>query len=172
MPITTENQWTSNIMYIINYANKQNDKGNPFPIWSTCLGYEAIMYLFSNRRDNMTTLTKVNGQRGLPGNLTIKNSNSPLIKSLSAQELKEVTTGKGLLWFHHTWAVTLKTYQDTPSINNFWKLVSTSVTEDGVEFVSTVEAFNYPYFGTQYHPEKNSFEWRIDAIRTYNAVSV
>jgi hypothetical protein len=25
---------------------------------------------------------------------------------------------------------------------------------------------------TQYHPEKNSFEWRIGAKRTYNAISV
>lgn len=25
---------------------------------------------------------------------------------------------------------------------------------------------------TQYHPEKNSFEWRINATRTYNAISV
>jgi hypothetical protein len=90
------------------------------------------MYLFSGRADNMTTLTRVVGQRGLPGNITVKNSNSPLIKALNAQEYKEVTTGKGLLWFHHTWAITLKTYQDTPSINKFWKLVSTSITEDGV----------------------------------------
>jgi len=111
MPIDKNNQWTSNIQYIFDYANKQNDKGNPFPIWATCLGYEAVMYLFSGREDNMTTLTRVNGQRGLPCNLTVKNSNSILLKSLSAQEYKEVTTGNGLLWFHHTWAITLKTYQ-------------------------------------------------------------
>lgn len=172
MPIDKNNQWTSNIQYVFDYANKQNDKGNPFPIWATCLGYEAVMYLFSGRADNMTTLTRVNGQRGLPCNLTVKNSSSILLKSLNAQEYKEVTTGNGLLWFHHTWSITLKTYQETPSINKFWKLVSTSWTQDGVEFVSTAEAFNYPYFLTQYHPEKNSFEWRIDAIRTYNAISV
>ena len=25
---------------------------------------------------------------------------------------------------------------------------------------------------TQYHPEKNSFEWHINAVRTYTAISV
>ena len=88
MPIDKNNQWTSNIQYIFDYAHKQNDKGNPFPIWATCLGYEAVMYLFSGRSDNMTVLDRVNGQRGLPCNLTVKNSSSVLLKSLNAQELK------------------------------------------------------------------------------------
>lgn len=111
MPIDRNNQWTSNIQYIFDYANKQNDKGNPFPIWATCLGYEAVLYLFSGRSDNMTVLDHVNDQRGLPCSLSVKNSSSVLLKSLSAQEYKEVTTGNGLLWFHHNWAITLKTYQ-------------------------------------------------------------
>jgi gamma-glutamyl hydrolase len=61
---------------------------------------------------------------------------------------------------------------ETEGIRSFWKLITTSFTSDGVEFVSTVEAYDYPYFMTQYHPEKNSFEWNINAKRTYNAISV
>jgi gamma-glutamyl hydrolase len=152
MPIDRDNLWTSNIQVILDYATKQNDKGNPFPIWATCLSYEAIMYLSSGRKDNMTVLTHVEGQRGLPNPLIIKTTNSVLIKALNADEIKAATTGTGVLWFHQNWAVTLKTYQETPEINSFWKLVSTSITAMGVEQVSTVEAFNYPYFMTQYHP--------------------
>jgi len=80
----------------------------------------------------MTVLTRVNGQRGLTDNLTIKSANSVLLKSINAQEYKEVTTGDGLLWFHHNWAVTLKTYQETSGINTFWRLISTSFTTDKV----------------------------------------
>ena len=57
MPIDRDNQWTSNIQVMFDYANKQNDAGNPFPIWATCLGYEAALYLFANQKDNMTVLT-------------------------------------------------------------------------------------------------------------------
>ena len=172
MPIDRNNQWTSNIQNIIDYANKQNKQGNPYPLWATCLSYEAIMYLYSGRKDNMTVLTHVEGQRGMPGNLTIKNGNSVLIKALSSEQYKDVTTGDGLLWFHQSWAVTLETYEQTEGINSFWKLVSTSTTVKGVEQVSTVEAFDYPYYMTQYHPEKNNFEWNINPKRTYNAISV
>ena len=48
------------------YANDQNDKGNPYPIWATDLSYEAILYLSSGRKDNMTVLTNVGGQVGVP----------------------------------------------------------------------------------------------------------
>jgi gamma-glutamyl hydrolase len=172
MPIDRDNIWTSNIQVILDYATEQNDKGNPYPIWATCLSYEAIMYLYSGRKDNMTVLTHVEGQVGVPGALIIKNNNSALIKSLTASEYKDVTTGDGLLWFHQSWSVTIETYQNTEGINKFWKLVSTSMTVKGVEQVSTVEAYNYPYWMTQYHPEKNSYEWRIAPKRTYNAISV
>jgi gamma-glutamyl hydrolase len=131
MPIDRNNQWTSNIKTIFDYANKQNDQGNPFPIWATCLGEEAVLYLFSNRDDNMTVLTEVNGQKGLTCPLIVKNT-STLLKALSPQELKEATTSPGIFWFHHRWAITLKTYEETPSINTFWKLVSTSKTADDV----------------------------------------
>lgn len=38
--------------------------------------------------------------------------------------------------------------------------------------MSTLEAKNYPFFATQYHPEKNPYEWRIPAPRTYNAILI
>eukprot|EP00178_Gracilaria_changii_P021321 TRINITY_DN63395_c0_g1_i1.p1 TRINITY_DN63395_c0_g1~~TRINITY_DN63395_c0_g1_i1.p1 ORF type:complete len:114 (+),score=3.84 TRINITY_DN63395_c0_g1_i1:47-388(+) len=113
MPIDRDNQWTSNIQVMLDYATEQNDKGNPYPIWATCLCYEAIMYLYSGRKDNMTVLTHVQGQRGLPNPLIIKNNNSVLIKSLTASEYKDLTTGDGLLWFHQSWSVTYETYQQT-----------------------------------------------------------
>lgn len=36
------------IDFIINNAKKINDEGNHFPIWTTCLGYEALIISLSN----------------------------------------------------------------------------------------------------------------------------
>jgi gamma-glutamyl hydrolase len=38
-------------------------------------------------------------------------------------------------------------------------MLSTNKDRQGVEFVSMIEAFKYPIFGSQWHPEKNNFEW-------------
>lgn len=61
MPIDIKNQWTSNTKYILEYAMDQNNQGNVFPVWATCLGYEALAVITSLNSDNMTTLTRVHG---------------------------------------------------------------------------------------------------------------
>ena len=38
-------------------------------------------------------------------------------------------------------------------------MLSTNKDRQGSEFVSMIEAFKYPIFGSQWHPEKNNFEW-------------
>ena len=62
------------------------------------------------------------------------------------------------------------TFSKNLNWTSFWNLISTSKTNYGAEFLSTLEAKEYPFFLTQYHPEKNSYEWRVPAARSYNAV--
>lgn len=57
MPIDVTNHWTSNIAFILDWATKENNKGNVFPIWATCLGYEAVAVITSLNPNNMSTLT-------------------------------------------------------------------------------------------------------------------
>jgi len=38
-PIDFTQRWTTNAQFILQWAMKQNDAGNVFPIWSVCLGY-------------------------------------------------------------------------------------------------------------------------------------
>ncbi len=43
--------------------------------------------------------------------------------------------------------------------DSFWRLLATNVADDGVEFVSLMEARDFPVWASQFHPEKNAFEW-------------
>ena len=45
--IDIRNKWTQNADYILKYAISQNDKGNVFPLWGTCLGMQLLAYLTS-----------------------------------------------------------------------------------------------------------------------------
>ena len=49
------NQWTRNADAIFKYAQEQNQKGNPFPLFCTCLGFQLISYLSSNYDDSILT---------------------------------------------------------------------------------------------------------------------
>ena len=35
---------------------------------------------------------------------------------------------------------------------------------NGVEYISTIEHIKYPFFGTQWHPEKPPYEFSLDSI--------
>lgn len=84
MPIDIKNQWTSNIAYIVQYATKKNNEGHIYPIWATCLGYEAVMYVTSGKVDNMTVLSNVDGQDGKTCQLIVKQRDSKLLNLLSS----------------------------------------------------------------------------------------
>ena len=44
--------------------------------------------------------------------------------------------------------------------DSFWEILSTNEDDDGLEFVSLMEAKGgLPIWGSQFHPEKNAFEW-------------
>jgi len=38
-------------------------------------------------------------------------------------------------------------------------VLSTNSDRQGVDFVSSIEAKDFPIYGTQWHPEKNAYEW-------------
>ena len=43
----------------------------------------------------------------------------------------------------------------------FYKPLASSLDDNGLEFVATIEAVNYPFWGVQFHPEKNVYEWGV-----------
>lgn len=47
------NQWTKNADAILKYAIAENDKGNQFPIFGTCLGMQLLSYLTSNHNNSI-----------------------------------------------------------------------------------------------------------------------
>jgi gamma-glutamyl hydrolase len=44
-------------------------------------------------------------------------------------------------------------------METFWTPLATNLDKEGVEFISAMEAKNYPFYATQFHPEKTANEW-------------
>lgn len=66
--------------------------------------------------------------------------------------MEKMTKGHGLMYFNHHWAVRINTFNQNKYLKGFWKLIATSTTPFNEEFVSVVEAKDYPFFGVQFHP--------------------
>ncbi|NWZ20809.1 GGH hydrolase, partial [Asarcornis scutulata] len=44
-------------------------------------------------------------------------------------------------------------------LHKFYNVLTTN-TDGKVEYISTMEAYKYPIYSVQWHPEKNPFEWK------------
>jgi gamma-glutamyl hydrolase len=59
----------------------------------------------------------------------------------------------------HKHGISLTTFNSNKGITSIFKATSTSVDENGLEFVSSMESTKYPFYGTQFHPEKEQFSF-------------
>ncbi|XP_037550416.1 gamma-glutamyl hydrolase [Nematolebias whitei] len=135
-------------------AIQANKRGDYFPVWGTCLGFEQLMSLSSGK--NMLAFTNTSGV-ALPLNFTKDTRTSRMFKHFPA-ELMAALSSEPLTENSHHWSLGVVTYNTNEELRTFYKVLSTN-TDGNTEFVSTVEAYDYPIYGTQWHPEKNAFEW-------------
>ncbi|KAM3592932.1 uncharacterized protein V6R79_001958 [Siganus canaliculatus] len=135
-------------------AIEANKRGDYFPIWGTCLGFEQLMYLTSG--DSVLSHTNTSGVL-LPLKFTDEAKDSRLFQGFPADLIQDLAS-KPITENSHQWSLGTLTYNTNEKLKRFYKVLSTN-TDGTIEFVSTVEAYDYPFYGTQWHPEKNAFEW-------------
>ena len=58
----------------------------------------------------------------------------------------------------HVWCLTSENFTKT-GLDQFYDVSATSVDDNGLTFIASMEAKNYPFWGVQFHPEKNMYEW-------------
>lgn len=67
----------------------------------------------------------------------------------------------------HGYCITEKKLRQV-NIDQNWITLSTNKDWNGVEFISSFEHSRYPFYGTQFHPEKNIYEWPLNKVITHN----
>jgi len=141
-------------------AIKANDAGDFFPIHGTCLGFEALAIIASG--DNSTILTKFDAEDyAQPLKPTSAAKKSKLLSSLPSSVVKDLYT-KPYAMENHEHGFSPAVFREIPQLAEIFNVLTTSVDRQGVEYVSTIEAKDYPFTGTQWHPEKDIFEWTPD----------
>ncbi|XP_069478221.1 gamma-glutamyl hydrolase [Ambystoma mexicanum] len=162
---TSEYARAANIFY--NLALKANDRGDYFPIWGTCLGFEQLTYITSG--ENVLTITKTEDV-ALPLNFTTAPEKSRIFRDCPKDVLKALAS-KPITANFHDWSLSLQNYTSNEKLKNFYKVVSTN-TDGHLEFVSTMEAYKYPIYGVQWHPEKNPYEWKTPSSTSHSLQAI
>ncbi|KFO25979.1 gamma-glutamyl hydrolase [Fukomys damarensis] len=142
----------SKIFY--NLAIQSFDDGDYFPVWGTCLGFEELAYLISEK--SLLTVTNTENEV-LPLNFTKGPSKSRMFKNFPPDLLRSLAE-EPLTANFHKWSLSMKNFTMNKKLRKFFNILTTN-TDGKIEFISSMEGYKYPVYAVQWHPEKAPYEW-------------
>ena len=141
---------------IFQLAKKTYDEGGYFPIMGMCLGHQILATFVIGDRDIRIPTDSHN--MTAPLNLPKNYRDSKLFREIPQERVN--VFNKTLITAHfHELSFPLKSFQENEKLKDFFRVLTTNLDRRGVEFVSTMEARKYPFYSTQWHPEKSPYEW-------------
>lgn len=130
-----------------------NDMGHFYPLWGTCLGFENMAIWASDEgSDVLTTLQAHNVN--LPLEFIGEADNNRMFADLGAEAYGFEDLAIALN--SHTFGVSPDKFKTDAGLASIFHPTSVSYTTDDAHlpFVASMESSEYPFFGTQFHPEK------------------
>lgn len=151
-------------------AVESNRQGEVFPIWGTCMGFQTVSILAANSPNVLSTGFD-SENLPLPLTLTAAANTSRLFSAAPPGLLDALATLPITMNSHHD-GVTPADFAASSDLSSTFTILSTNVDRSGRAFVSTMEAKQLPFYATQWHPEKNAFEWTADENIPHSAIAV
>uniref|UniRef100_A0A8C2IZ72 folate gamma-glutamyl hydrolase n=1 Tax=Cyprinus carpio TaxID=7962 RepID=A0A8C2IZ72_CYPCA len=162
-----KSQFTRAAKVFYELAIKANDASDYFPIWGTCQGFQQLTVLTSNK--NLLTLTDTKAV-ALPLSFSPGAQKSTLFKKFPKDVLQSLAE-ENITSNFHSWSLSMQNYSSNAKLKRFYRVLTTN-TDGKKEFISTMEAYRYPFYAVQWHPEKSPFEWieKDGMVHTLSAI--
>lgn len=141
--------------HIYDIAVQYNEKGEYFPIWGTCLGFELLTYLAANGTEHRAHCSS--NSQALPLNFKNDFRMSRLFAD-APNDVIDILSNEPVTANFHQFCVT-EANLTALGLDQDWRVMSVDQDWNGMEFISTIEHKTYPFYGIQFHPEKNIYEW-------------
>lgn len=132
---------------IYNKVKEINDKGNHMPAWGTCLGFQYLnVYAAKSGLRVLTEGTFDSDDDNYNLHYLVNASSTRMFGPLGplAQTLAE----KNLTYNHHHSGVTPDKFESDEDLKAMFKPTSVSYDNKGQVFVASMEAYDYPFYGT------------------------
>ena len=142
---------------LLDMAIKANDKGTYFPVWGCCMGFQQMLILADDKDDVDNFLQKFDSYNNLllPIKFTKEGLDSKFAKGVGESTMNKLKKTKCTM-NNHKLGITPGKFKNNKNVNSFYNIVGTSKDRKGREFVAIIEAKNYPFWGVQWHPERDN----------------
>ncbi|KAF5304082.1 hypothetical protein FQA39_LY01867 [Lamprigera yunnana] len=158
--------------YIYKYALEINRNGDYYPVWGICLGMELLIEVavgLGNKEVRESCLSK---KISLPLVFKDGSRRSKTFRNAS-EEVLHILANENVTYNYHQFCLTERGMKEY-GLEQDWLVLSTNRDVNGLEFISSYESKLYPFYGIQFHPEKNMFEFKpsLKIPHSHNAVFV
>lgn len=152
--------------YITHYVIEQNYQGFYYPLWGTCLGMQLICSsLSSEGEDILREFDSENISLSLRFTDGIFKSRLFDSKRPSSRRIRQILQFEKSAINNHRLGISPTAFLRDELLSNFARVLATSTDRKGDPFVAIFEGKKIPIYGTQFHPEKISYEWySLEAI--------
>ena len=142
-------EYLKKVEIIINRVKQINDFKRSFPVWSTCLGFEAVLIT-----DSKYTLTrhKVDNELRAPAPISVIKTDTRSFKFFSSKELENMEKNS-IVYFNHKFGLFANEVNLNEYLKNSVDIVAVFKKKD-MDIVAWYEYKYYPIVGVQFHPEK------------------
>ena len=137
------------VQKIVQKVKQINDQRRRFPLWATCLGFEATLIT-----DSHFSLLRheVDNELRAPLPVDVVNFDTRSIRFFDPEELR-LFGQRDLFYFNHKFGFKLDEVLSNPYLKDQVVVVAT-ITKEARQLVVWFEYKDYPFIGTQFHPEK------------------
>lgn len=150
--VKQESDYTKAARALLKAAVELNEQGIHFPVIGICLGFQTMTAVMGSALD-IVEFAKGTSNYNAVLNWTSEASHSQLWNCFSAEQRK-MLANQQLSFNYHNYMVDPEKFKKNQKLNDFFRIVSTSPSEQGdFEFVSSIEGRQYPFYGFQHHPE-------------------
>lgn len=141
---------------IFDLASEMNLKGDYFPLWGTCLGFELLTILASDEKLILSPCKSQDQALPIVFESNIDLASTKMFHSL-ASNMKKIMQTKNVTINYHRWCLTRSDFKTNLAPN--YQLLGVNKDKNGAEFVSMIESKRFPFYGVIFHPEKTMFEF-------------
>jgi gamma-glutamyl hydrolase len=139
---------------VVDAALNVSESGGFFPVYGICLGFEWIVKAVGG--DHILGSGFDSENISLPLRFTDAATSSRFFSDASTRAL---LAKEPLTMNNHQQGLSPTAFKNSSELSSVFHVLSTNADRKGQEFVSSIEGRSAPIYGTQYHPEKNIFEW-------------
>jgi len=158
-------------IFLYNLAVQANAKGDYFPVWGTCQGFQ-FLNIAASTLANESVLTQYDSwDYSWPLDFTPASKTSRMFGNAPANVYNILSTENVTMNWHH-WGVSPDMYKVDSKLADFYDVLSLNTDVNGKVFISSIEGKNIPFYATQFHPEWSIYEWDPTAHASHTGDAV